>query len=390
MTGSFHLAWRYVSHHRVRTFLLALALGLTLALPLVLKNFVEISKSELQARAKSTPLILGAKGSALDVTLNALYFRQSSIERVTMKRLENVQSTGFAQGIPLYVRYRTEGAPIVGTSLEYFTFRRLQIAEGKNMTRLGDCILGAKVARRLGLKPGGSLISSSEQVFDISGVYPLKMRITGVLAETHTADDEAVFVDIKTTWLIEGIAHGHDEFEDEPEEHVIEKSHENVALTNAVRLFTEVTEANVDSFHFHGRSEAFPLSSVLVLPHDAKSQALLLGRYQGVSDVQLISPSEQMNSLLAVLFQAQKFALVAFLSLGVLVILIAALVFALSFKLRRKEFAALEDLGVSRWTLISVKTFEIVIVGTFALLIVLLAKWGVETFGSSLVRFGMS
>lgn len=258
------------------------------------------------------------------------------------------------------------------------------------MTRLGDCVLGAKVARRLGLKPGGALISSSEQVFDIAGVYPLKMRITGVFAETHTADDEAVFVDVKTTWLIEGIAHGHDEFEDEPEEHVLEKSSENVALTNAVRLFTEVTDANVDSFHFHGRSEAFPLSSVLVLPQDAKSQALLLGRYQGVSEVQLISPGEQMNSLLAVLFQAQKYALMAFVSLGVFVVLIAALVFTLSFKLRRKEFAALEDLGVSRWTLMTVKTFEVLLVGTFALLIVLLANWAVETFGVSLVRLGLN
>ena len=56
---------------------------------------------------------------------------------------------------------------------------------------------------------GDSVISSPGSMFDLAGVYPLKMSVVGVLAPSYTVDDEAIFVDIKTTWVIAGLAHGH-------------------------------------------------------------------------------------------------------------------------------------------------------------------------------------
>ena len=35
--------------------------------------------------------------------------------------------------------------------------------------------------------------------------------MVGILAPTSTPDDEAVFVDIKTAWVISGIGHGHED-----------------------------------------------------------------------------------------------------------------------------------------------------------------------------------
>ena len=64
-------------------------------------------------------------------------------------------------------------------------------------------VIGADVAKQLSLKTGDSLISTPETVFDIAGIYPLKMNIVGVLKQSHTPDDRAVFVDLKTAWIIE-------------------------------------------------------------------------------------------------------------------------------------------------------------------------------------------
>jgi putative ABC transport system permease protein len=131
---------------------------------------------------------------------------------------------------------------------------------------------------------------------------------------------------------------------------------------------------------------------VLVLPRDAKAQALLLGRYLGQQKdaaVQMVQPVEQMDALLGTLFQAERLALVAFAALGIVVVLIAALVFALSFKLRRREFATLEDVGISRATLALVKFFEIVIVGLAAAAVVLFTWWLVRELGVGLVRLGL-
>ena len=388
MSGALHLAWRYVAHHRTRTLLLALALGLTLALPLAVRGFVRIAQAELRSRAEATPLVLGAKGSALELTLNALYFRRRGVEMISRKDEAGIRASGLAKAIPLYVRYHSQEAPIVGTSLDYFEFRGLKMAQGRMLTRLGDCVLGARVARQRGLKAGDSVFSSPEQVFDISGVYPLKMRIVGVLAESHTADDDAVFTDIKTTWVIEGIGHGHDDVVEQKDNTIVlDRKADNVAVTNAVRMFSEITEANIGSFHFHGDDETFPLTAVVAVPRDAKAQALLLGRYQGKdATVQMVRPVEQMDALMSTLFQAEKLALVLLAVLGVLVLFIAALVFALSFKLRRREFATLEDIGISRGTLWLVKTFEVLMVSVLAAVIVAGAMALVQGFGAALVR----
>lgn len=389
MAGSLHLAWRYLAHHRVRTLLLILALGLTLSLPVAVRSLVEIAQQELRARAVATPLVLGAKGSAVELTLNALYFRRRGMETFPMMEMEKIRGSRLAKAIPLYVRFHAQGAPIVGTSLDYFSFRGVRLAEGRMLTRLGDCLLGSKVARKLGLHPGRTLTSSPEQVFDISGVYPLRMRVTGVLAENGSADDDAVFVDTKTAWVIEGIGHGHEDVaQAAPANTVIEKKDYNVSVTKEVQMFTEVTDQNFASFHFHGDAETFPLTAALVLPNNAKSAALLLGRYQKEGGaMQLLRPAEEMNALLASLFQMERFALLLLVALGLAVLLITALVFALSFRLRRREFATLEDIGVARGTVLAVKVLEILMVGAAALLFVWFLWAGLNRLGPEVVRF---
>ena len=59
-------------------------------------------------------------------------------------------STGLAPAIPMYVRFKVRDQPIVGTTLEYFSFRGLELAEGRQMTVLGEAVLGSRAAERLG------------------------------------------------------------------------------------------------------------------------------------------------------------------------------------------------------------------------------------------------
>jgi len=373
-TGAFQLAWRYVARHRVQSLLLALALGLVLALPLVVRVVVQAAEQQMRARAVATPLVAGPPGSSTDLVLAALHFRRDAKDTLPVSLCDVIRDTGLAEAIPLHVRFQAQGAPIVGTELDYFDFRGLKLAEGQMLTRLGDCILGAKVAAARGLRAGGSLFSSPEQVFDLAGVYPLKMRVRGVFAPTGTPDDEAVFVDIKTAWLIQGIAHGHDDLVKLPA-NVLKQEAGNVVGNAAVRMFAEVTDANVSSFHFHGDENSHPVHGIVVLPHDAKSEAILAGRYQGSKEVLIIRPSEVMESLLATLFQVETLVVAALALVAGAAVLVAALVFFLSFRLRQREFATLADLGVGQGTLAIAKGAEVALVGLAAMGIALGARF---------------
>ena len=371
MSAAFHLAARYVLRHRIQSALLAGALGLVFALPLCLRVLIEHAQQELRARAAATPQIVGTRGSALDLMMTALYFKRENLLPLPFGALTELRHKHSAAAIPLHVRYQAQGAPIVGTELEYFPFRGLHLAAGKQISRLGDCVVGAVLAKQRGLQPGGHIFSTPEQAFDMAGVYPLRMRVTGILTPNGTPDDEALFVDLKTAWLIEGRSHGHDDLQKD-QSVVLKQEEGNVVGNAAVRMFNEVTDANIASFHFHGDVSTYPISAVILLPQDAKAEALLAGQFARSKEQQLIRPRDEMDALLTQLVRLEGFAASALLLTATAALLVTALVFALSFRLRQREFATLEDVGVSRVSLISVKVLEVLIIGLAAAVIGLL------------------
>ena len=203
MLDILYLAWRYLAYHKIKSALLILSITLILFLPAGLKIVVSKSVESLSLRAESTPLVIGAKGSPLELVLNSLYFESDAPPVMTYRECLRAGESNLA--IPLYNRFQARKFPIVGTSLDYLDFRGLEIASGRKMAVLGECIVGADVAQELELAPGSTLTSSPESVFDLAGVYPLKMKVVGVLASTGTPDDRAVIVDVKIPGLLKPV-----------------------------------------------------------------------------------------------------------------------------------------------------------------------------------------
>ena len=357
---SLYVAWQYLRYHKIRTTVLIAALTLTTFLPLAVHIVVRASEIQMLDRSQATPLILGQKGSALDLVMNTLYFASKPPETVSMREADQIDETGFAFAIPIYNRYSTRGYPIVGTSLDYMGFRRLEIESGRMLAVLGECVLGATVADRLGLGPGDFIISAPENPFDLGGVYPLRMKVTGVLRPRHTPDDRAVFVDVKTAWVIEGLGHGHEDVAAarDPEVVLTEVDGRLVASAKIVQ-YNEITADNMDSFHFHGDTSQFPLTSIIAVPHDAKSATLLMGRYlPETSTVQLIKPVDVVQALMENIFKIRRVLNVIFAVVSVAMLLTIFLVIALSLRLRQPEIETMYRLGCSRLRMAQMVTAE--------------------------------
>lgn len=357
--GLIFLGMRYVQRNRGKVTLLIAAFTLVWLLPLSIGLLVKRAETQLRARAVETPLLLGKTGSALELTFNGLYFTKPAIATLPYRQVEEVRESGLAEAIPLYARFSASGYRIVGTSLEYFDFRGLEYAEGRPLLRLGECVIGATVAKREGLEEGDSLISSPETLFDLAGVYPLKMKVVGILAPSSTPDDNTVFVDPKTTWIIEGLGHGHVEASQSSADQQIKTDHtEAVKLNASVVQYNEVTPENAASFHFHGEIGDNPFTSIIVIPNDAKSQAIIKGRYATSEALQLISPEEEMDELFATVFGVQQLVLWLLGVVGAATLLIGGLVFLLSYRLRREEFGHLRRIGADMATLRALIAFE--------------------------------
>ena len=388
MGGSLHLALRYLAYHRVKTGVLVVSIALILFVPAALQVLVDRTQDTLTRRAKASPLLVGAKGSPVELVLNSLYFGADVPDTIPYAEVQRVQDTGLADPIPLYVRFRSRADPIVGTSLAYFPFRGLRLAAGTGLTTLGDCVVGARVAEARGLAPGDAVISSPESVFDLAGVYPLKMRVVGVLAWSDTPDDDAIFVDVKTAWVIQGLAHGHDDVtRPEAAAQVLAREEGKVTANASVRTYNEITEANVDSFHFHGDPASFPITAVLPVPHDEKSGTLLRGRYQGQDErQQILEPEGVLHELLETVFTVRSFVLAAMVLVGLSTILTAGLVFLLSRRMRRREIETLVKIGGARRSVAAVLWLEVVIVLVAAALLAMVLTWLTSSLGTEVLR----
>jgi putative ABC transport system permease protein len=364
MINVLYMAWRYLAHNWIKTLILVASLTLIVYLPVGLRVLVRQSAEQLTARADVTPIIIGAKGSPLELVLNSLYFGSDMPGTIKHEEVTRVSETGLADAIPLYTRFKTRTYPIVGTTVDYLDFRALPVAAGRKMAVLGECVIGSAVAKREGLGVGSHLLSSPESVFDLAGVYPLKMKVVGVLAPSDMPDDHAAFVDVKTAWIIEGLAHGHQDLSEPGAVSGVLKREGHVVVANAsVVQYNEITAENMASFHFHGDVADFPLTAVIAVPHDAKSSTILQGRYLGEEEtVQIVNPRGVMDELLGTVLTVQNYVIAAVFVIGLSTLATAALVFLLSLRLRSREIQTLHKIGGARGTVFAILASEVVVV----------------------------
>jgi len=385
---SLYLAWKYISYNKVKTTILIACISLIVFLPLALKLLLGESEQQLMSRATSTPLVIGVKGSSLDLLMNTLYFGDEVPEQLTMAASDRIGDSDLAYPIPMYIRFKAREFPIVGTTLDYFDFRSLKIVKGSSLTMLGECVLGAAAAERLNLKPGGSLISSPETLFDIAGVYPLKMKIVGILEKSHTPDDLAVFVDLKTAWIINGLMHGHQDVIKTTDKTVILKQTDRNVVANA-KLFhyAEINEDNRNQFHFHGDPSTYPITAVIAVPYDTKSGTIMRGRYlEKEEPLQVVVPEEVIDGLLQNIFRIKNVLDSVILLVGLATILAIILVFALSLRLRQREIQTIFKLGCRKLTVVRLLGAEIFIIFLSSGIICSLLMFFVNIAANDLVR----
>ncbi len=381
MKGLLYLTLNYILYHRWKTVVMVACLFLTVILPFTISGLIRSFEKSIYTRSELTPIVIGAEGSALDLTLQSLYFnRGSAVQRsatISMAEQQQVTRDNLAVAIPIHSLYQAKQFPIVGTTGDYFRFRDLKISLGSPLTILGECLIGADCARDLGLAPGDQLLSDRPNMLDLAGDYPLKMTVAGVFEKSGSPDDSAVFVDLKTAWIIQGLGHGHQDLESpEQEENVVRDGGQIKALPSKVVPYTEINESNIDSFHFHGDTSTFPVTAIIGVPKDVKSETLLEARYQNNDrGVQFVRPVESIKELMSVLLRVRQFFMVNTILIGVSTLLLTILVLLLSLKLRQGERETMFKLGCRSGTIMALQTFEILFVAIVAAILVLAVSW---------------
>jgi putative ABC transport system permease protein len=213
------------------------------------------------------------------------------------------------------------------------------------------------------------------------------MNIVGVLEANGSPDDDAVFVDVRTTWVIEGLGHGHQDLESASAAASVLSRNEGTITANAALVqYNEITPENVREFHFHGDTGAFPLNAVIAVPPDEKNNTLLRGRYQddGVEQ-QLVVPRQVLDNLLETVFTVQNYVVLGLVMLSLATVAVITLVFLLSQQLRRGEFFTLKRMGASRGFVATLVASEIGFVFLGSLALAMLLTWISRQYATELL-----
>jgi putative ABC transport system permease protein len=362
MASLFRMAWRYVACYRGRSLVLACCVALVGALPITVHLLLARGEQALLARARATPLIVGMPGSRYDLMLSALYWRGHIERHLPASDAEWAARDALAEVVPVFCEHHARQVPIIGTTLAYFERRGLRPASGSLPLRLGDVVVGHAAAARLELTVGGFLLSDQASFVAVARNPPVRLRVMGILAPSNSADDQAIFADIKTTYVLAGLGHAHDDVRKLDPAQVIERRTDTVVVDRSLVDAIVIDASNAASFHFHGDPATFPLTALLLWPRDARAATWLKGRYAVRSDRQLLVPSETAEELIGVVFRLRQILDANVILVTMATTLLFGLVVLLQWRIRAREIETLQRIGCSQLRLGLLLTLELALV----------------------------
>jgi putative ABC transport system permease protein len=219
------LSWAYLRAEPLNMFLNLLLLTLGMGTIVVLLLFNQQLEDRLSSDSQGIDLVVGAKGSSLQLVLSSIYHADTPIGNIPLSEVkELIQHQMVKTAIPLALGDNYQGYRIVGTTSAYPLHYKATLDKGRFWEIPLEVILGAEVAQDTGLEVG-------TQFFGRDGFTPTgqindnyKYTITGLLKPTGTVIDRLILTNLETSWKIHQ-AHYNSEY---PNEKVIEQTNKEL------------------------------------------------------------------------------------------------------------------------------------------------------------------
>lgn len=177
------------------------ALGMASAIAIVwLQSVLE---QHARRQAEGIDIVVGAKGSALQNVLAAVYYLDVPNGNISLKEVDALRANPqVAKAIPIGIGDSVGGARIVGTTDEFIPFYGATLASGTLAAAPMDAVIGAGVARRTKLKLGDNFVGAHGlgDKGDAHDSYPY--RVVGILNPTGRVIDETVVTPLESVWLV--------------------------------------------------------------------------------------------------------------------------------------------------------------------------------------------
>ncbi|MGB1099999.1 MAG: ABC transporter permease, partial [Flavobacteriales bacterium] len=152
---------------------------------------------------KDIDLVLGAKGSPLQLILANVYHIDAPTGNINQRAAEKVLKHPYIDsGIPLAYGDNHEGYRIVGTEHSYVAHYGATLAEGQLWDAPYEVTAGARVAENLGLKIGDTFFSA-HGLKDQTDIHTNKtFTVVGILEPSGSVLDQLLLTPMESIWYV--------------------------------------------------------------------------------------------------------------------------------------------------------------------------------------------
>ncbi len=172
---------------------------------------------KLENNSKDIDLVVGAKGSPLQLILSSIYYIDFPTGNIPLKEAQELARSPFVKkAVPLALGDNYNGVRIVGTDSNFVGIYKLKVKEGKFWQSDFETTIGSTVAENLKLKIGDTFYGAHGLTGSTDVHKTHAYKVSGILAQQGNATDNLILTNISSVWKM------HD-----PEEEHHHDSHNN-------------------------------------------------------------------------------------------------------------------------------------------------------------------
>ncbi|MFN3190340.1 MAG: ABC transporter permease [Aureliella sp.] len=407
----FQIAWKNIRQRGLASAMTMLSMALGVALVVIVLSIGWVVTESFSRNSNvGYNLIVGAKGGALQLTLNTVFYLSKPIEVLPYEkyldflpgddRQEEIKKIGGRIAEPdkrgKYSPYMGGGFAlpvclgdyfgqyrVVGTKPEFFEYLKYgemgefdyEFAEGRNFLEHSpdhgyfEAVLGAQVAQTMNKRVGDSLNTTHGDPEGEGHGQPF--QVVGVLKPTGTPNDRAVFINLEGFYLMEGHARA---FQDQtnPDELKVDVAREGEFAEQPDRL------------PLHQRD----VTAILVKPGRGLFAMRMQQEIKKLPNAQATSPVDQITNLFSSFVDPIRSALLVLTSVVCAVSAVSILVSIYnSMSERKRDIAVMRALGARRDLVFSIILVESILIALGGGFLGWFAGHAIATAASPMVEY---
>jgi len=331
--------------------LLILGIGI-ISLLLQLNTLI---KDQMDNNLKGIDMVVGAKGSPLQLILSSVYHIDSPTGNISLKEAEEISKNRMVgSSIKLLYGDNFKGYRIVGTEKKFIELYNGKIKKGKNLSKPFEVLVGSKVYSKLKIDIGDDLISSHGLRETGESHDDKSFKVVGLLEPSNSVIDQLIITLPQSVWDVHG-------------NHNLEEEHEH----------------DQDEKHQHDDRE---ITAMLIKFKSPMNIIQFPRQINETTNLQAAVPSYEISRL----FKLFGFGIETLSYLAYLIIIVSGFSLFInlfnSMRERKYEMALIRTLGASRLQLSTMIIFESIILTISGFILGLLfSRFGVM-FVSSLME----